>query len=96
MLTLTKRPETRVQKSDCSVKCGWIIAMLEIMKEDIDKEMRESIADDQANQVGTRKTTGALGKMLDAQRASKVEMEKNLEDLEQQMQETRGTRMKDQ
>lgn len=32
--------------------------MLEIMKEDIDKEMMESMADDHANQVGMRKTTG--------------------------------------
>ena len=58
------------------------------MKEDIEKEMGESIADDQANQVEYEKNNGALGKMLDAQSASKVGMEKELEDLEQKMQHT--------
>jgi hypothetical protein len=70
------------------------------MKEDTEKEMGESIADDEANQVEYEKNNGALGKMLDAQSASKVGMEKELEDLEQKMQHThthtRGTRRKDQ
>ena len=66
VLTLTQHPETSVQKSDRSVECDCIIVILEIMKEDTEKEMRECIADDQANQVKYEKNNRVLGKMLDA------------------------------
>jgi len=83
-----KAPETSFQKSDRSGESGGIIAILEIVKEDTEKEMKESIADDKANQAEYEKNNGALQKTLDAQTASKVEMEKELADLEQKMQDT--------
>ena len=57
------------------------------MNEDIEKEMEESIADDKANQAEYEENNGVFQKMLDAQTASKVEMEKELADLEQKMQD---------
>ena len=88
MLTFTKHPETSVQKSDRSIQCSCSIAILKIMKEDTEKEMMESIADDQANQVEYEKRNGPIAQMLDVQGAPKVEMDKELEDLEQNMQDT--------
>ena len=51
--------------------------------------MKESFADDSANQPKAEygKNNGAFQKTLDAQTASKVEMEKELADLEQKMQD---------
>ena len=50
--------------------------------------MKESIADDRANQAEYEKNNWALQKTLDAQTASKVEMEKELAYLEQKMEDT--------
>jgi chromosome segregation ATPase len=83
-----KAPETSFHKSDRSRESGGIIAILEMVKEDTEKEMKESIADDKANQAEYEKNRGALKKTLDAQTASKVELEKELADLEQKMQDT--------
>ena len=99
MSTLAKRPETRVQKSDCSVECGCsVVASLPCWK-----LWRRTLIRKWGNPLQITKPTRwvwgkqrALGKMLDAQKASNVEMEKDLEDQKQKMQDTRGTRMKDQ
>jgi len=82
-----KAPETS-WNADRSRESGGIIAILEMVKEDTEKEMKESIADDKANQAEYEKNNGALQETLDAQTASKVEMEKELADLEQKMQDT--------
>ena len=59
--------------------------------EDTEKEIEESSADDKANQAKYEKNNGAFHKMLDAQTASRVEMEKESTDLEQKMQEAQAT-----
>ena len=56
-----------------------------MVNEDTDKEMEESIADDKANQAEYEKNNWFFQKMLDVQTASKVEMEKEIADLEQKM-----------
>jgi hypothetical protein len=83
-----KAPETK-WNADRSRESGGIIAILEMVKEDTEKEMKESIADDKANQAEYEKNRGALQETLDAQTASKVEAEKELANLEQKMQDTK-------
>jgi hypothetical protein len=91
-----KAPETS-WNADRSRESGGIITILEMVKEDTEKEMKESIADDKANQAEYDKNNGALQETYDAQTASKVEMEKELADLEQKnARHNRGQRGKDQ
>jgi hypothetical protein len=59
--------------------------------EDTEKEIEESSADDKANQAKYEKNNCAFHEMLDAQTASKVEMEKESTDLEQKMQDAQAT-----
>ena len=62
-----------------------------MVNEDTEKEIEESSADDKANQAKYEKNNGVVHKMLDAQTASKVEMEKESTDLEQKMQDAQAT-----
>jgi len=60
-----------------------IIAILSMLQEDLEKEMKEGREDDAAAQAAYEKDNGALKDTLDAQGASKVAAEGDLQDLEE-------------
>merc|ERR1719454_1523555 len=64
---------------------GGIIAILEMLREDVQKEMKEGRADDAAAQEKYLKQNGALQDTLDAQEETKANTEKQLGDLQQKM-----------
>ena len=61
MFTLTKHPKQVCKHWSTGASYG-IIAILEIVKEDIEKEMKECFADNNADQGESEKSNGALQK----------------------------------
>lgn len=64
---------------------GGIIAILEMLKEDVQKEMAEGRADDADAQEKYLKQNAAMQETLDAQEETKANTEKELADLEEKM-----------
>jgi len=80
-----KAPETSWSGSDYggrSSESGGIIAILEMLVEDTEKEMKEGRADDADAQEKYLKQNGALQKTLDSQDDTKTSLETELGDLE--------------
>jgi len=83
-----KAPETSWKGGDYGGRkseTGGIIAILEMLREDVQKEMKEGRADDAAAQEKYLKQNAALQETLDAQEETKANTEKELADLEQKM-----------
>merc|ERR1719359_2123019 len=64
---------------------GGIIAILEMLAEDTEKEMKEGRADDADAQEKYLKQNGALQETLDSQEETKANTETELADLEEKM-----------
>merc|ERR1719502_635225 len=80
-----KAPETSWSGSDYGGRkseTGGIIAILEMLVEDTEKEMKEGRADDADAQAKYLKQNGALQDTLDSQEETKASLEKELADLE--------------
>jgi len=76
-----KAPETSFSGGDYGGRqgeSGGIIAILEMIKEDTENEMKVSRQDDADAEAGYEKNRGALKATLDAQIATKVQTEKEL------------------
>merc|ERR1719160_343228 len=74
-----KAPETSFSGSDShKSESGGIVAILEMIKEDLQKEMKEGKADEAKAQAEYEKQSGALQTALDAQKQTKVSLEKEL------------------
>merc|ERR1719217_821348 len=74
-----KAPETTFSGADShQSESGGIVAILEMIKEDLEKEMREGKADEAKAQAEYEKQSGALQDALDAQKQTKVSLEKDL------------------
>merc|ERR1719240_2483638 len=83
-----KAPETSWKGGDYGGRkseTGGIIAILEMLREDVQKEMKEGRADDAAAQEKYLKQNGALQDTLDAQEETKANTEKELGDLQQKL-----------
>merc|ERR1719277_1848808 len=79
-------PETTFSSSDSrKSETGGILAILEMLVEDLEKEMKEGRADDADAQAKYLKQNGALQESLDAQEQSKANTETELGDLEEKM-----------
>merc|ERR1719327_1659174 len=77
-----KAPETAFSGSGShKSESGGIVAILEMIKEDLQKEMKEGKADEAKAQAEYMKQSGALQSALDAQKQTKVSLEKELADL---------------
>jgi hypothetical protein len=77
-----KAPETDFSgKSSHSSESGGIVAILDMIKEDLQKEMKEGRADEAKAQADYMKQSGALQSALDAQTETKVSLEKARADL---------------
>jgi peptidoglycan hydrolase CwlO-like protein len=81
-----KPPETTFSSSDSrKSETGGILAILEMLVEDLEKEMAEGRADDADAQDKYLEQTGALQESLDAQEQAKANTETELGDLEEKM-----------
>merc|ERR1719482_1301147 len=83
-----KAPETSWSGSDYGGRkseTGGIIAILEMLVEDTEKEMKEGRADDADAQEKYLKQNGALQATLDSQEETKASTERELADLEEKM-----------
>merc|ERR1719291_1190901 len=69
-----------------------IIAILSMLKEDLEKEMKTGREEDAASQEAYEKDRAALQDTLDAQGEAKAAAEKELQDLESQMGDTERAR----
>merc|ERR1719454_2536983 len=81
-----KAPETTWSGGDYGGRkgeSGGIIAILEMIKEDTENEMKVSRQDDADAEAAYEKNRGALKATLDAQAASKVQAEKELAETEE-------------
>merc|ERR1719258_765718 len=81
-----KAPETSWSGSDYGGRkseTGGIIAILEMLVEDTEKEIKEGRADDADAQEKYLKQNGALQETLDSQEESKANTETELADLEE-------------
>jgi len=77
-----KAPETSFSGGDKhSSESGGIVAILDMIKEDLQKEMKEGRADEANAQAEYEKQSGSLQGSLDAQTESKVSLEKERADL---------------
>lgn len=77
-----KAPETTFSGADAHQgESTGIVAILEMLKEDLQKEIKEGRADDAKAQAEYEKQNGALQDSLDAQKESKVSLEKELSSL---------------
>jgi len=78
-----KAPETAWSAPDSrKSESGGIIAILEMLKEDLQKEIKESRADDADGQEKYLKQNGALQSTLDGQEQTKANLEEDKGDLE--------------
>merc|ERR1719160_1272154 len=78
-----KAPETTFSGADAhQSESGGIVAILEMIKEDLQKEMKEGKADEADAQAEYEKQSGALQESLDAQKATKVSLEKEIAGLD--------------
>jgi len=74
-----KAPETTFSGANAhQSESGGIVAILEMIKEDLQKEMKEGKADEAKAQAEYEKQSGALQDSLDAQTETKVSLEKEL------------------
>jgi hypothetical protein len=74
-----KAPETSFSGSDShKSESGGIVSILEMIKEDLQKEMKAGKADEAKAQAEYMKQSGALQAALDAQKQTKVSLEKEL------------------
>jgi len=81
-----KAPETSFSGAGSrKSESGGIVAILEMLVEDTEKEMKEGKADDADAQAKYLKVTGASQASLDAQEESKVSAEEALADLNEKM-----------
>jgi len=81
-----KAPETSFSGADKhSSESGGITAILDMIKEDLQKEMKEGRADEASAQAEYKKQSGALQASLDAQMETKVNLEKERADLAEKM-----------
>jgi len=81
-----KAPETSFSSGDSHQgESGGIVSILEMIKEDLQKEMAEGRADEATAQAEYEKQSGALQDSLDAQKETKVSLEKELAALEDSM-----------
>jgi predicted nucleic acid-binding Zn-ribbon protein len=81
-----KAPETNFNKADAHEgETGGIVSILDMIAEDLQKEMAEAKADNAKAQEEYEKARGALEDSLDAQRETKVSLEKELAALEDSM-----------
>merc|ERR1719440_1595613 len=81
-----KAPETSFSGADSrKSETGGIIAILEMLVEDTEKEMKEGRADDADAQEKYLKQNGALQKSLDSQEETKTSTESELADLEEKI-----------
>merc|ERR1719254_52979 len=83
-----KAPETSWSGSDYGGRkseSGGILAILEMLVEDTEKEMEEGRADDADAQDKYLKQNGALQDTLDAQEETKASTETELADLQEKM-----------
>merc|ERR1719487_508951 len=78
-----KAPETTFSGGDShQSESGGIVAILEMLKEDLTKEMKEGKADEAKAQAEYEKQSGALQASLDAQKETKVSLEKEIAGLD--------------
>merc|ERR1719217_1717317 len=78
-----KAPETTFSGANAhQSESGGIVAILEMIKEDLQKEMKEGKADEAKAQAEYEKQSGALQESLDAQKATKVSLEKEIAGLD--------------
>jgi hypothetical protein len=90
-----KAPETSWSGSDYGGRKSesqGIIAILSMLKEDLEKEMKTGREEDAASQEAYEKDRAALQETLDAQGESKAAAEKELQDLEAQIGDTERSR----
>merc|ERR1719262_38918 len=81
-----KAPDaTFASSSSRSSETGGILAILEMLAEDMEKEMAEGRADDADAQAKYDEQNGALQNSLDAQNAQKTSTETELGDLEEKI-----------
>merc|ERR1719254_61620 len=83
-----KAPETTWSGADYSGRkseTGGILAILEMLVEDMQKEIKEGRADDADAQEEYLKQNGALQDTLDAQTEAKANLETQLGDLEEKI-----------
>merc|ERR1719258_613923 len=81
-----KAPETNFAPADSrKSESGGIIAILEMLLEDTEKEIKEGRADDADAQEKYLKQNGALQNTLDSQEETKVNTETELADLEEKI-----------
>merc|ERR1719191_1430901 len=81
-----KPPDATFASSDSrKSETGGILAILEMLVEDLEKEMAEGRADDADAEAKYDKQNGALQESLDAQNAEKASTEKELGDLEEKI-----------
>merc|ERR1719472_364976 len=74
-----KAPETTFSGGDAHQgESGGIVAILSMIKEDLQKEMKEGRADEAKAQAEYEEQSGALQDSLDAQRETKVSLEKEI------------------
>jgi phage shock protein A len=94
-----KAPETSWSGSDYGGRKSeseGIIAILSMLKEDLEKEMKTARADDAESQAAYEKDRSALEETLGAQRDSKVAAERELADLQKKIDDTeRGVQSKE-
>jgi len=78
-----KAPETTFSGGGARKgESGGIVAILEMIKEDTENEMKVSRSDDADDEAGYEKNRAALQDTYDAQEASKIQAEKELADTE--------------
>merc|ERR1719254_143413 len=85
---IDKAPETTWSGADYGGRkseTGGILAILEMLVEDLEKEMAEGRADDADAQEKYLEQNGALQESLDAQEEAKANTETELGDLEEKM-----------
>jgi chromosome segregation ATPase len=81
-----KPPETAWSSADSrKSETGGILAILEMLVEDLEKEIKEARADDADAQAKYLEQNGALQETLDSQTETKVSTETELGDLEEKM-----------
>jgi len=77
-----KAPETTFSGGDAHQgESGGIVAILSMIKEDLQKEMKEGRADEAKAQAEYEEQSGALQDSLDAQKETKVTLEKDISGL---------------
>merc|ERR1719401_2000558 len=84
-----KAPETTFSSDDAHQgQSRGIVAILSMIKEDLQKEMEEGRADDAQAEADYEKQSGALQDALDAQKETAVSLEKQLASLQEEVSAT--------